>query len=478
MMRRKSLRKLLASAMLAGVPAILASCGTGGEASLNGDRSVGTASLNVAVKFPDSDGVTPQFISQRAQCIEVDYIRGESYKHVILTPSSPTGQIQNIIPGMSHIRVVATDTADSDHCTGQKLDEINIAANIKEGANQLTATLIGNAKWKFVDENDQPAPIILNKTYPSSQEEIDSFNLFPGIPDMIGPSSIDLTKPFYKSDYTVVFKGKNLYVHEDNNSKCTEPETCITGGWYLLQFIGPSTTNNAFETNDVNLMPDNDSGQIERFFTIIGMRPGDDEYEGYYGYYGPGYYSSNFTIEQPDNTNVIDDWESRFSYTTVVSANRMEGVLAEVAIYSSNDNILCSFDNEGNNTFPCPPNLEDHINGDIGPASIKTVSLGSGISTQSIDNDNCYRNSTITEEEMVDYIHSPFVYCEPTTYRCDYNLDGVINDNDDMNGDNDVNQLDNYYIIKRNVSTGDICLHPFRAKAEEIPLTELNVTLQ
>ncbi len=471
----KSLKKFALSAVMAGASLALFSCGAGSETALNGSENIGTASLKIGVKFPDSEGITPQFISQQVQCIKVVYTKGSLTKSITLTPSNPTGTIDNIIPGPAYINVYATDVSDGNDCIGTTLDTANIYANIKEGTNNLTATLISPAKWKFVDNNDNPAPIVLNKTNPSSSETIDSFNVV--LPDYMIPSSIDTSKPTGVSTYKVAFSGSNLTPYTDNDnpeSKCVSDSLCITKGNYYIQFIGPSTTNNAFETSDIQLAPVTIGNDIQkRFFFIYGTPPGYEPMSN-------DMFTKTFKATQPDNTNVIDDFNSRFSSTSVVSANTMNGVILEVLQKSSNDQVICSFDENGDNAFTCPNSLADLLQANnIGPSSIRVVSLGDIISSQSIDNDNCYKGTTIVEDRKIDYLHLPFKRCIPTTpYYCDYNLDGDINDNDDINGDNDVNQNDNYYVILRKIMNTDICVHPFRAKAEEIPPNELNMIVQ
>ena len=521
---RKSI-KLLSAALLAGAATFVASCGTGGESSsLGSDEQVGTASLSVAVKFPN--GITPQYIDNDIQCIEVSYYRGMVERHVVLTPDNPTGTIENIVPGRARIEVRATDAyyQDNDtgevYCEGNEMDFVKVFAEIKEGVNNLVTTLIAPAKWKLVDNNDEPVEIVFNKIKTDSTERISSFNIMTW--SMEGPhyASLDFTKPAGVSSYKVAFKGNDMYVDNDLEYGCVSSDTCITEGLYFNQFIGPDISKNAFETEPVALAPvqvGND--MLHREFWIMGTKPMYDEM--------PDEFEDNvirtFKAIQADNTDIIQDFENRFGYTKVSDATHMEGAIIEILEKGKNVDIVCSLDKDGNNIIDCPPALTNNMpdmdndgyndnggsdndmfggndqtfdndnysgndmtggndmigdndnfggNDQIGPSSIDIAA---------IDDNDCYRDVNVIEQEVVDYLNSPFAYCEPiptTPFYCDYNMDGVINDNDDINGDGFVNDNDNYYIIRRTTTLTDVCVYPFRAKAEKLPETIGNITIQ
>jgi hypothetical protein len=461
---KKGIQKLLGAALLISAAGVIASCGTGGDSISMGDTPVETASLKIAVKFPDS-GINPTYIDNDVSCIQVEYSKGDIFKEVTLTRDNPTATIEKLVPGSSLIKITATNgLPDNDgeyqYCTGDILDKVNVKAYLKEGENQLKTILIAPAKWEFVDNDDNPVSIVFNKLKTDSLEEITSFVLSVNSYGPI-PASLDFTKLAGKSFYKVAFYGNNLNPIEDNDAgSCVYQDgeiVCYTEGIYFNQFVGPNTSSNTFEAHEVPLAPmtiDND--QVKRFFIVLGSPP------NYMEDTDVGYNKEFSVIQDNDNTDVAKDVETRFGFTKVVDALHMEGTILEVAVKGENKEIICSFDTEGNDIIPCPENIGDETF--IGPMSISISN--EGISTQAIDNDNCYRDVSMVEKRYIDYLHSPFRNCEPTTpFYCDYNMDGVINDNDDMNGDNDVNQLDNYYIIETTNMPADICVYPFRAKA-------------
>jgi len=61
-----------------------------------------------------------------------------------------------------------------------------------------------------------------------------------------------------------------------------------------------------------------------------------------------------------------------------------------------------------------------------------------------------------------------------------YNLDGYLTSNDDTNGDGTINEEDSLdvYINYGYTATLNICVHPFTAKAGEIPSSDINLTIQ
>ncbi len=515
--------KLLTAALLAGAATFVASCGTGGESSsLGSDEQVGTASLSVAVKFPN--GITPQYIDNDIQCIEVSYYKGTVERHVVLTPENPTGTIENIVPGRAKIEVRATDAyyQDNDtgefYCEGNEMDFVRVFAELKDGMNNLVTTLISPARWVIVDNNDEPVEIVFNKIKTDSTERISAFDISKWYTGGPYYASLDFNKPSGKSWYSVEFRGNDLYA--DNDSElgygCTS-EKCVTEGFYLNQFVGPDTSKNAFETEPVALAPvqvGND--MLHREFWIMGTKPlyGEQFIED-----GENYdITRTFKAIQADNTDIIEDFESRFGYTKVVDATHMEGSILEILEKEKSVEVTCSTDKDGNNVIGCPEGLANHIpdmnnnggmdndmfggndqtfdndnysgndmtggndmvgdndnfggNDQVGPQSINIAA---------IDDNDCYRDVNVIEQEVINYLNSPFAYCEPiptTPFYCDYNMDGVINDNDDINGDGFVNDNDNYYIIIRTTTLTDVCVYPFRAKAEKIPPKEINVYIQ
>ncbi len=476
--------KLLGMALLTGTAGLIFSCGTGGETvSVNEENSIGTASITVGVKFPEN--ISPQYIDNDVRCVEVSYTRDGTFKSLVLTPDNPVGTIEDIIPGRAMIHVMATDTYSQDndgtYCEGNVLDSVNVLADIKEGTNRLVTTLISPAKWLLVDESDNPKPIVFNKIKQDALEKLESFNVV-STESEISFQSLDFRKPSGISTYKVAFIGNDFYVDNDNGEDygCATPEQCITEGLYFNQFTGPDSSKNAFETDSVRLSPvqiGNDT--YERKFFIFGVRPMYDSMM-----YDDMEKFSEFKAIQSDNTDVINDFESRFDYTKVVDATHMEGTILEIVEKGKRIDKVCSLDKEGTNLIDCPVNMPDNdmfgdFDGNRPPVPASITIRPNSISTQAIDDNDCYKDVSVIESVGIDYLNSPYVNCDDNDpYRCDYNMDGMIDDNDDINGDGEVNRNDNYYIIQRTITDADICVYPFRAKAEKIPETEALLLIQ
>ncbi len=507
---KKSL-KLLSAALLVGAAGFVASCGTGGDAVTSAGDSSGsvetlkTASLRVAVKFPNSQ-ISPQYIDNDVKCVEVVFQdKNEFRKYLALTPDSPSGTLDDLTPGSSLIEIVAVDGVGYDYdgtpyCDGSVIDVVRVKALLKEGPNQLTATLISPARWIFVDNNNNPISITFNKIKTDSTERIWAFDLkttggtllyndynF----DIPQTASYNFDMPGGRTSYYINFKGNDLFIGTDNDDyfACSDTDndgigdTCATYAHYYNQFVGPNTSSNVFESNSIYLNPLTEGNdQYARFFFVFGTKPG---YEGYYGYsyydYKDESYIYDFEATQADNTDVIQDIASNFGYTSVVSPNTMLGTILEILVKSEQKGYGCSFDRAGTDTFTCPANVGSLFDGSyyqLGPASINITK--NGISTLALNDNDCYTDVTI--EEKRGQLVSILVRCNQDNdgnYTiCDYNIDGDINDNDDMNGDGIVNKDDDYYVYHEWRINGDICVYPFRAKAQPIPKTTLDLTIQ
>ena len=543
-MKGKLLKGLLATAVFA-VPVTFWACGT---SSTSSNSNVGTASLNLSAKFKGKDGINAQFLSQDISCIEY-------HLYMPLTDTSlsgaigvnnPSTTINNLPVSYGKLYLIATDgQVDGDDCDGNEIDRLYAHINLAEGTNTFTATMIGHAKWEFVDDQNNPTPIVLNKTNPNSNETLNYFNLFNEYGD-IHDSSIDETKPSFFTNYKVMFKGSNL----PTNENCQSSDVCYTYGQYFVQFIGPNTSNNAFNTWNISLSPytDTQTGKVyEREALIVGVTPGYPmklhgyfgtggniggyggyngysgyggydgysgydgyggyggysgyngyggygAYDGYGGYYGyGGYISHSFELTQNDGTDVIDDIKQNFGFTTVTASDTMEGILIEVATDTSSEqeNATCYYDEEKNSPLPsCPSGINEMSKQRVIIAALQKAQ--NGISAQGIDNNNCYMNTNISSSNLFKTTSGSLKWmaggCQnvdidndgQTEYVCDYDLDGALTIDDDTNNDGIINEDDSVdiYIDYEYTATLNICVHPFTAKAGEIPSSDINLTIQ
>lgn len=507
-MKKKIYKSLLAAALIA-APAYFISCGTGGTETSNSNQ-VNTASLTL--KAPFKSGVKSQFISQDVSCIEYYVFKHNSNGDLIfnysgtLTPDNPVVNITNLPTGTVYIDLRMTNgqpVTDSYnnyvYCDGTTLDYLYPYVELAEGQNTFTATMIGNAQWEFVDSNGNPTSITLNKTNPDSTEALSAFDTFtwdtfPGSTTVssVNKTSIDTTKPSGGEGYHLIWKGTNLDTTLNN---CADNTACEGYGGYMVQFIGPNISNNAFETDSINLTPyvDSSGNTWSRMAFIYGAPPGYLEGKGYYGYYQSYYgyyYSYNFSATQDDGTDVISDIESRFNYTTVTSADTMQGTILEIATPDLTRTYTCAWDPGFTNTFDCPSQITSQMLKTS--VSKKFKELSTGISSQAIGSDGCYRNVSINEDEISEERTGWYAWnnCQDLDtngdgtidiyYACDYNLDGVVDLNDDTNNDGTIDYNDSmpFYIHSTMTATMDICAHQFTAKAKEIPSTDLQINIQ
>lgn len=499
-MRKVAYKGLLVAALIAASSSYLASCGAGGSGtSSSGSEQVKTASLTL--KAPFGSDVKSQFVSQDVSCIQYVVYKMDSNGNLTpqysgtLTPNNPVATIKNLPVGKVYLSLTMTDgqpVQDSNgnyvYCSGRTLDYLYPYIELAEGENTFTATMIGNAQWEFVDKNGNPSPIVLNKTKSDSKETLSAFDTFtwdtfPGsgaTAYSINKTSIDITKPSGGAGYGLIWKGTNLDTTLNN---CSNDTACKGYGHYMVQFIGPNTSKNAFETDSINLTSykDNNGNTWYRMAFIYGISPNYNDYiyryyNPYYGYY----YSSNFSAKQNDGTDVISDVEKRFGYTTVTDATTMQGIILEIATPSLQETYTCAWDKEFKNTFNCP----SQITSQMLKASIskKFKELSGGISSQSIDNNLCYNNVSVNDDRIYEERTGWFAWnnCQGYSDACDYNLDGKIDLNDDTNGDGKIDYKDSipFYVHYVSKSTMNICVHQFTAKAKEIPSTDLNITIQ
>lgn len=507
-MKKKIYKGLLAAAIIA-APVYFVSCGTGGEET-SSTQTVKTASLTLGAKFKTGE-INSQFVSQNVTCIDYEIVKiiydntsnSPTFKTLAsgtITPDNPIVTVNNLPIGEVGMSIRMTNGQSTTgtgydgntitQCNGTTLDVQYPYMELAEGQNTFTATMIGNAQWTFVDSNGNPISINLNKTYSSSPETISSFDLFtwetfPG--SNIGTVSVDYNKPSGGAWYQLLWKGSNFDTTLNN---CADNTVCASNANYTVQFIGPDTSNNAFNTDSLKLTPytDNNGKTWDREAFIYGVSP---TYENFYGYYGNSsyYYDYSFSALQQDGTDVVADIESRFGGTTVINADTMQGIILEIASPDITKNYECAFDQNFTSTFTCPSQITSMA---LKLAvSKKFEELTNGVSAQSIDNNGCYSGVSINENRINEEKTGWYAWnnCQnidldgdgfAETYACDYNLDGVVDTNDDTNSDGTIDDNDSisFYIHYTFTATMDICVHEFTAKAGEIPTSDLNLTIQ
>ena len=483
-------KKLLISAIFSSAVFFISSCGSGETATSSSESVQKTGNLTIGVKFPSSGGLSSQYIDQNTQCIEV-HVYAHSYdwyKHLILTPENPQATITGIPVGNNFIYVTSYDgPAEGNYCTGNQLDYVNSYAYIVEGDNNFTINML-RAKWVFVDTEGNPISINLNGTLSTSNESIDGFYVLPS--NTLYPTSIDTLKPSGENVYEVYFTGSNLSTCNSAN-----PSICPSLGTYYSQLIGPDISNNAFETffdvsgtQTYSILQPGSNGEPRLFF-IQGTPPC---YISSIGYYSPDYplYGYYFDCSYTSSDNSI------FNYTTSVTASdTMEGYIAEVMIkdYSFTYTCFTDLNDPQGSTITCP---WDNMNS-IAPSKLMKKAINQAIvKNQLLAQQTCLQdvtvNTTITTAESAGWYQVEDINdidgdgLTTGDYVCDSNLDGVIDQRDDTNGNGDIEcwpqeyggDAITFYVTTNGDFTFDICLHPFTAKAQQIEQSELNLIIQ
>ncbi|SNZ03832.1 hypothetical protein SAMN06265182_0483 [Persephonella hydrogeniphila] len=460
------------------IPMLYLSCTGSGDTNSTSQKD---ASLTLSVKFK-SKNISSQFISQNIQCIEYEFYDNDGrWINGVLTSNNNQAVIQNVAPDRGFLHLKGYDGYDiidgSTLCVGTRLDEIYTELHLAEGNNSFVINMIGHAMWEFVDSSNNPSPIVFNKIKTDSQE---SFNYFVIQKRIFTPASVDETKPGWKEDYDLLIKGSNLYtgadLYPDIDNSCQDTTYCFFYDKfdYILQLIGPNISNNAVETDGIPLSPytDNDNNLWYRIVFIYGTNPLYDAYRSYTDSYIP---QDSFSLYQDDGTDVISDIENRFVKSYVTGPNTMEGIFVEVAFNNSNflRQKICAWDPDFQNTFPCPQNTVSYTGL---KGTIDKIVSSKGINTQSIDQNGCYRNAYLnTTNYWVEYTEH-YASCNQN-WECDYNLDGVIDQNDDTNGDGNINWEDGlvFFVKEHEEGTLHICVYPFKAVADEILTEDLNL---
>ncbi len=443
-------KRMFATALLlAGSAGLFTSCGGGSSFSSTGgaETSVSkTAEVVVSAKFPNtSGGIRPAHIDEAVSSIAVTLYAGcnQNYtncsvnREVTLTRSNPSATITNLPVGKFRYQIVAKDNSNTT------VDYLKGIGELLEGRNSLTATLI-RAKWSFVDSNDNPISINLNKTYSSSQETISYFVVLP----YYTPYFYDL------SFHNIYYFGSNLNAQGCNGYRC--------GGYNKLVYYNNFTNNqnkNALESGQLPLIQDsNYPGTYEdtcqryndpydctnRGAIIVGLPFNFD--------YGYSYWDTEerrFTYNGQDVTGIIDEYINQYG-TSLTSADRMRGLMIEFLFKQKQRQTQC-YDVDGdtcggqqNCPIQCPQ---------LGPMKAnKTKMVLKALSNRigKAQVQECYRDLQLNEKNE---------WIELRNIDSDSNMERVK-------------------IVETLNATLDACFHTFNAKASQIPSTDLQLIIQ
>jgi hypothetical protein len=414
-----------------------------GSTGTDGGSVAKTGTLVVSAKFPQNGQkgeIGTALIDQNTARIEVYVYAGENYYplELILTPSNPTGRIANIPVGPVDIYIYTYDSARN------MLDYLNAKGEIVEGQNNLTATLI-RGSWQFVDGSGNATTITLNKTLSSDTTTLSSFSVipYPYYYSSMKKASIDLSKPFGESEYNLLWKGSGFDL-----GLCGATETCWDGVSYFNQFIGPSTTNNAVESDSLPLPPTPDytptpDDPTNRSAFIIGIQP-----------------SGDFNSSDPDIFNYFN--------SRVTGANTMEGTILEILTKSRTGTETC-YDMSGNQ-ITCPwAGSASKAKKALNKAIVKAMSQRMGKSAANAQ--GCFIDLQVSgtdEWEDCADLDGDGNWCE-----CyDLDNDGIWCEEGERSPD------DWFKVVEQWQWQGDACGHPFKAVGSQLPTTDLNLVIQ
>ncbi|MBM4137241.1 MAG: hypothetical protein FJ241_10490 [Nitrospira sp.] len=393
-----------------------------------------TGNLVVSAKFPQNGQkgqIGTAFIDEDTYYIMVTVTDAAGDDYILdLTPENNTGTVPNIPVGQIYITINTWDSQDNN------LDYLELAGTIVEGNNTLTATLL-RGNWQLVDDFETPSPVSiqLNKTLSADTTTITDFSL---ITSGYGYASakkaaIDLEEEFGVSIYDIIAFGSGFSL-----DYCDSTEYCIgyEGVSYYNQFAGPSTTNNALNSDEgMPLEPDTqypipEEADSNRTAVFSGIIPPEGEFS------------------DPDALNYFN--------TRVTGANTIEGTLIEMLIKSETDSVQC-FDVNGVTTpepgdsnvlITCPFPQGQSVKKAINKSIVKALTQRSGVKRSAPDQEGCFRNIQTSDS----YSNTVNVY--------DLNQDGQ---NDPMN------------IVSSFGWTGDACVHPFKALGSQLPPEHLDL---
>ncbi|WP_029520967.1 hypothetical protein [Persephonella sp. IF05-L8] len=485
---RNQIKKLALATIMVAPISYIACVGSNSNTTAN-TSTAESASLHLAIEFNNSKP-NAQYISNDIQCIEYSiYSSGNQWIDGTITKDNPEINLQNIHVGQNYMYLeFFSGNEVNGRCDGNLLSSMYLELNLTEGDNTFNIPFIAYTKWRL--ENS----ITFNKLKNDSQETINSFLINSDIyysPEYVATAaSVDETKPAFPESYHIVWQGSNLYT---GNNECQNQENrdkfCFLENdlQYMLQLIGPGGTEiapNAIESNDLDLEPYTDSNGTtwRRVIFIYGTNP---TYEAYQNFDEKLYNlpEDEFSLIQEDGTDVVNELDTVYK-TTALNGNQIKGTIIEVATNTSDyfEDYTCAWDPDFKNIFPCPQEiLQEGIKVAVSSA------LKNQVSAQSKDANDCYMNTRINETRYWIEYSWQYAQCEEVTgevvyysNRCDYNLDGVIDERDDTNEDGQIDWYDSLpiFVKMRSEGTLNICLYPFTATAEELTQEDKDILTQ
>ncbi len=413
--------KLLASLALFSLPVVAVSCGGGGGGSLgmagsNTEKVVKTGELVVSAKFPSKGEVGSALIDQNTARIRVNVRKvTESGAEQWIGTIDLTPS--NPTGRLANVPIGPVRVYVSSYDSGNNLlDHLFITGEIVEGQNNIVATLI-RGSWTLVDNNGNPTTIRLNKTLSDDPTTINSFSVIP------------YSDPYFGYfDYYLLWKGSGFLTEVPDG--CQYQDKCLDYLDYHNIFIGPSTNKNYLDSDRMLLRSTSEGYERDAF--IVGGPPGDDE---------------DASLSDPDIQNYFN--------SRVTGPTTIEGTIFEVLTRDQQGALTC-YDMQGNQVN-CPSGVSSSsLKQGKGIKTAVQKALSQRVGKSAPDSQGCFRNASGSwTDEWIECLG-------------DLNDNGMLCEYPD----------DHIRIVVSVTWSGDVCIHPFKARGSQLPTTDLAVVIQ
>ena len=466
----KSLISALALAGLLTPALVLNGCDGGGGSAPAATAQAAKANVGISVEFP-APGASAARIDDNATAIRVDVwdatnvncesitCFGDPTRSVTLDRPAGGGTVSanllGVSPGEALVRVTQLSGSGD---TETILETVNVAANLIEGQNSMTVTLL-RAAWTL------QTPITFNKIVSSDTSRVDSFALVPsqtfsqaqsaatGNVDVYGQltAAVSPVEIFARgfTTYGAVLRGANL-CSQDFDAYGGYGGTITCGQTQLVSQRDEIGYFNRHDSNDSangfaslvlqNDMPlANDSQGRGRGWMALSL--GADGLLAGVGNTGPG---ADEVISDPA---VLNDFKFEVTGGSTVAGNIIEW--RDVSTTSANRR--CFSDQLLTTAVTCPAAAVPTKAGAKGKAYrqalIKALAAAkAGPAKSAADAQGCYLNLQAQFTDIVDITFNP-------------------------------NTLSNIYVVEDVTDVVDVCRHPFTATATQLPSTDVDLVV-
>ncbi len=467
----KSLISALALAGLLTPALILNGCDGGGGSAPAASAQAAKANVGIAVEFP-APGASAARIDDNATAIRVEVwdstnqncqsitCFGDPTRSVTLDRPTGGGTVSaNLIgvsPGEAMVRVTQLSGSGD---TQTILETVNVAANLIEGQNSMTVSLL-RAAWVL------QTPVTFNKIVTSETTRVDSFSLVPsqtftqlqsaatGNVGLYGQltAAVSPTEIFGRgfTTYGAVLRGTNLCSFDfDAYGGTLGAFTCgqqelVSRSDEIGYFNRHDSSNagNGFASlvlqNDMPLAND-DQGRTRGW---MALSLGADGLLAGVGNTGPG---ADEVISDP---SILNDFTFEVTGGSTIQGNIIEW--RDISTSSANRRCFSDFNQTTSVTCPAaavPTKAgAKHGNGFRNALIGALAAAKAGPAKAAADAQGCYLNLTVQFTDIVDVTFDPV-------------------------------NFNNIYIVEDVTDVVDVCRHPFTATASQLSSTDVDLVV-